>query len=97
MKKFLKNLSFRNDFNTLTANYEITRRLPSLLGHKTTSYLVLSNLKKIKLSFFSELAENYCVSKRIKLYVSRRSYMYKIIIHNISGVTNQVVNLTKML
>ena len=38
--------------NTLTANYEITRRLHSLPGCQTTSYLVLANVKKIQIFVF---------------------------------------------
>ena len=40
-------------FHTLTANYEITRRLLSLPGCQTTSYLVRTYIKKSTCRFLS--------------------------------------------
>ena len=39
--------------NTLTANYEITRRLRSLPGRQTTSNLVLTHIKKSTCGFLA--------------------------------------------
>ena len=56
---------------TLTANYEITRRLHSVLGGLTVSYLVLTNVKKSNCRFFfAKITENYRGSQRVK----RRTY-----------------------
>ena len=45
-------------FNTLTANYEITRRLGSLPGCQTTSYLVLTHIKKSTCRFCQIFFQN---------------------------------------
>ena len=46
-----------SDINTLTANYKIIRRLRSLLGSQTTSYLVLTNVKKSYCRFWASFTE----------------------------------------
>ena len=58
--------------NMLTANYEISRGLRSLLGCQTTSYLVLTNVKKkIKFLFlvsFLNIAAADNVLTRFSMY-----------------------------
>ena len=65
----------RNSIITWTTNYEISRRLRSLIGGcQTTSYLVLTNVKKSNCRFFfGQFSENYRGSQRVKCY-SQGSY-----------------------
>ena len=59
-----------NCINALTVNYEITRKLNSLLGCQTTSLLVIAKMEKlikINLSLFGQFSEN-CYGNQLVKY-----------------------------
>ena len=54
--------------NTLTAKYNVIRTLRSLLQCQIIRYLVLTNVKNTKLSFFDQFSENCSGNQRGKNY-----------------------------
>ena len=61
-------------FNTLTSNHEITRRLHSLPEHQATSYLVFTHIKKLTRGFlasFLKIAAAVNVLKCVHKLISK--------------------------
>ena len=65
-------VSFSSDlFNTLTVNYEVTRKLRSLLGCQTTSYLMCTNVEKSNCRFMASFLK---IAAAVNVFIYLKTY-----------------------